>query len=404
MSYDGPLPQVINAGGSGKSSFTAYAVITGGTSSTAAFQNVSGLGASGQVLTSNGAAALPTWQPASGGSGIATINGDNGSVTGSTITLQSGVSTLNSGSSVTFSGSSATMTFNVTDANNNTIIGNGAGHASVTGTNNTALGSLALATNVTGTSSTAIGAQALNVALGSFNVAVGYQAMLVNSTSQGLAVVGAQAASSQTGGDGTTAIGYSAFGSLLTGSQNIGIGYNVGANYAGSESSNILIGSPGVAAESHIIRIGTQGTGTQQQNVCYIAGIEGATYSAGTPTPAFTYVDTSNGQLLGNATTASNTVTSNFGSLVVGTGRQNTAKYALHVNVSIVVTAATGATITLGVGSTSTPTVNTVVTTFSTAAATYFTFSAIVPSRYYMLVNTTGTITVGSITTQACGL
>jgi hypothetical protein len=41
---------------------TAYAVICGGTTGTGALQSVSGLGTSGQVLTSTGAGALPTWQ------------------------------------------------------------------------------------------------------------------------------------------------------------------------------------------------------------------------------------------------------------------------------------------------------------------------------------------------------
>lgn len=49
-------------GGTGNSTFTEYSVICAGTTATGAFQNVSGLGSSGQVLTSNGAAALPTWQ------------------------------------------------------------------------------------------------------------------------------------------------------------------------------------------------------------------------------------------------------------------------------------------------------------------------------------------------------
>lgn len=48
-------------GGSGATSFTAYAVLCAGTSSTSAFQNVSGLGSAGQVLTSAGAGALPAW-------------------------------------------------------------------------------------------------------------------------------------------------------------------------------------------------------------------------------------------------------------------------------------------------------------------------------------------------------
>ena len=59
----GTLP--VANGGTGLSSTTAYGVLTGGTTSTGNFQNA-GAGTSGQVLTSNGASALPTWQtPAS---------------------------------------------------------------------------------------------------------------------------------------------------------------------------------------------------------------------------------------------------------------------------------------------------------------------------------------------------
>lgn len=53
---------VVAGGGTGDTSFTAYSVICAGTTSTGALQNVSGVGTSGQVLTSNGASALPTWQ------------------------------------------------------------------------------------------------------------------------------------------------------------------------------------------------------------------------------------------------------------------------------------------------------------------------------------------------------
>lgn len=51
-------------GGTGLASLTAYAVLAGGTTSTGTLQQVSGVGTSAQVLTSNGAAALPTWQAA----------------------------------------------------------------------------------------------------------------------------------------------------------------------------------------------------------------------------------------------------------------------------------------------------------------------------------------------------
>lgn len=54
-------------GGTGASSFTAYAVICGGTTSTAALQPIASVGTSGHVLTSNGAGALPSFQaPAAG--------------------------------------------------------------------------------------------------------------------------------------------------------------------------------------------------------------------------------------------------------------------------------------------------------------------------------------------------
>lgn len=54
-------------GGTGVASFTPYAVIAGGTTSTGALQTVSGVGTAGQVLTSNGAGTLPTWQAAATG-------------------------------------------------------------------------------------------------------------------------------------------------------------------------------------------------------------------------------------------------------------------------------------------------------------------------------------------------
>ncbi len=62
----------VDYGGSGRSSATAYAVICGGTTSTGAHQSIASVGTSGQVLTSNGAGALPTFQNASGSSPLTT--------------------------------------------------------------------------------------------------------------------------------------------------------------------------------------------------------------------------------------------------------------------------------------------------------------------------------------------
>lgn len=52
----------VASGGTGRTSHTAYAVLCGGTTSTGAQQSIASVGTSGQVLTSNGAGALPTFQ------------------------------------------------------------------------------------------------------------------------------------------------------------------------------------------------------------------------------------------------------------------------------------------------------------------------------------------------------
>lgn len=62
-----PLPTVVSKGGTGKTSLTSYAVICGGTSSTGSVQSIASVGTTGQVLTSNGAGALPTFQDAASG-------------------------------------------------------------------------------------------------------------------------------------------------------------------------------------------------------------------------------------------------------------------------------------------------------------------------------------------------
>lgn len=75
-------------GGTGVSSLTAYAVVCGGTTSTGAVQSIAGVGSSGQVLTSNGAGALPTFQSIVAGANvdllatISTTSGATQSVTG----------------------------------------------------------------------------------------------------------------------------------------------------------------------------------------------------------------------------------------------------------------------------------------------------------------------------------
>ncbi len=68
VAFSGTLP--VASGGSGRTTSTAFAVICGGTAATTPHQSIASVGTAAQVLTSNGAGALPTFQDASGGGGI----------------------------------------------------------------------------------------------------------------------------------------------------------------------------------------------------------------------------------------------------------------------------------------------------------------------------------------------
>lgn len=64
LTLGNPLP--VGDGGTGVASLTAYAVITGGTSSVNPLQAIASVGTAGQVLTSNGPGALPSFTNATG--------------------------------------------------------------------------------------------------------------------------------------------------------------------------------------------------------------------------------------------------------------------------------------------------------------------------------------------------
>lgn len=59
-------PLTVSNGGTGDSSLTAYAVLTGGTASTTPVQSIASVGLAGQVLTSNGPGALPSFSNTTG--------------------------------------------------------------------------------------------------------------------------------------------------------------------------------------------------------------------------------------------------------------------------------------------------------------------------------------------------
>lgn len=90
--WNGTTIAVAN-GGSGRTSATAYSVICGGTTSTGALQSVASVGTSGQVLTSAGAGALPTWATPTVGT-VTSITAGTG-LTGGTITTSGTIAIAN---------------------------------------------------------------------------------------------------------------------------------------------------------------------------------------------------------------------------------------------------------------------------------------------------------------------
>jgi hypothetical protein len=139
----------------------------------------------------------------------------------------------------------------------NTATGDGALYKNTTGNYNVATGAAALYYSTTADYNTASGEGALASNNGNSNTATGYETLHAN-----------------TSGTQNTATGLHALTANTTGSNNIAEGYHAGYNLT-TGSYNIDIGSPGVAAESGVIRIGTITGTTSTQSAAYIAGIYG---------------------------------------------------------------------------------------------------------------------------------
>lgn len=195
-----------------------------------------------------------------GNSGIATPTGGN-------------INVVTSHSTVKFVGAASTLTQDF--GLSNLLMGtNLVGTA--TGLFNVGVGASSMGGSVTnGSSNTAVGYSSLTaLTSGSGNTALGVSCGTAINTASNNTAVGSSALSSLTSGDSNIGIGNSPLSSLLTGTHNIGIGTNgTGGSYTGAEGSNILIENTGVVGESHVIRIGTQGSGTAQHNQCYLAGV-----------------------------------------------------------------------------------------------------------------------------------
>ena len=118
---------VVAGGGTGVTSATAYSVICGGTTSTGAFQPLASVGSSNQVLTSNGAGALPSFQSVSASGAIITITGNSG---GAEAPLAGNFTIVGTGS-ITAVGSASTETIQLTGLTNHAVLV-GAGTATMT--------------------------------------------------------------------------------------------------------------------------------------------------------------------------------------------------------------------------------------------------------------------------------
>lgn len=230
-----------------------------------------------------------------GGSGILTINGDVGSITGPIAFIKGNSGLTQNKGTLSLQAVSATeIDIIPSDILGNTIIGvNTSVPANVTGNDNTGLGNNALSALTTGILNTGIGSGSLKSnQTGSFNTAIGINSLSNLISGTGNVTLGGLG--SQISGDYNTAIGFgSGSTSPTTGSRNITIGYFSGNNYTSSESSNILIGNEGTTGDSNVLRIGTQGSGVGQQNKCFAAGINGNTITS----PDTVVINSTTGQL-----------------------------------------------------------------------------------------------------------
>lgn len=305
------------------------------------------------ILTSGTTAASWSISYTQSTSGV-TFTGDAGTpfFTNSVTIAALPLSTNRAGASVSFNATGTSLNLITTDSTLNTYVGRGSGGVPAGAANNTGFGYNSLAFNQFGANNVAIGGSALqNISDGTFNCCIGDSA---------------------------------------------------GATNTGTDSHNVYINNVGVTGESNALHIGAgTGTGQQQLSTAYISGMSNTTLAAVSPTPYLILQDIVSDQLSCPTPVAADAASTAFGSLSVGTALQNTSNYPILVNVSMAITVSTTAVILVGIGPTNTPTAQAVTASFTVAAATPYGFSFVVPSQYYAKVTTTGTITVGSITTFA---
>lgn len=220
-------------------------------------------------------------------SGAQNIAGDTGTISGTNLTIYADNVANNAGQSVKFTNSGAISTLNLTDANLNTMLGKNCGKLGQTYNTTVGIGASAGNSMTTATGCVFVGSAAgfANTS-GVYNTFIGGSSGLATTTGSSNTAVGHESLASYTSGaanaGSNVALGKGALSLIRTGINNIAIGVLSGVSHTLADSSNIDIGNSGVLGESNVIRLGTAGSGTGQQNKCYVAGITGVT-AVGSP-------------------------------------------------------------------------------------------------------------------------
>jgi hypothetical protein len=206
--------------------------------------------------------------------------------------------------------------------NTNTFFGYNTGNAST---------SLAL-------QNTGFGYNAMPVTTGQVNVAVGYEALLVNTSGSGNVAIGASACSSQTTATFNIGIGGNALALNVTGFQNIAVGVNALARTTASQ--NVAVGAAALLANTggaFNVAVGDNAAAantTASGNIAIGASSLGATTTGGVNVAiggnalATNITGTQNVAIGGNAmnstgTAITNCVSIGFNSMLTATGNDN---------------------------------------------------------------------------------
>jgi len=245
-SNDGTLAlQTTTAGGAATTALTINTTQAIGVGSSPSF------GTNGQLLTSSGSGAAPTWTTVS--APAAATPTVLGTVFGST--LSTGTYEVALGSQALGGGSNTGL--------EHTAIGRQVLLSNTSGASNTGVGYAVLYPNTTGSYNVSSGAYSMrNNTTGSENVASGYSALNQNTTGANNTAIGTNALYANTTASNNTAVGHAAGSTITEGTFNVCIGRSAG-NYGASLTTgaqNTYIGpyaGPSASSVNHELCITT---------------------------------------------------------------------------------------------------------------------------------------------------